>query len=482
VEKPAPSGGNAAGFSTSVLSGTYVYAVNGVSGNNQFAVLGTFTADGNGNVTSGTRDTVNDAGGQTLSEAISGTYSVNVDGRGQLVLNGANGSNQAIYRFVLSSPSAGKLFQDGSGSTSVVADAIGRLEQQSGAAAASGPYIFRFDGEDTNKFPYGAIGGLSVTGGTISGLIDENDSGVFNANIAATGAISLTGTRGTAQITLPPDQSTSFSGTHHYVVYYVSANRVELLSTDTNFFLHGYADLQTSTVAATADQVFNLSGFDGNSSSVFPVIETGRFTLTSGAAPVNAFMDYNEENAYYAPSFSGGPYTVGSGGRWTLSLSSFSTGPFANQNLVGWQVTPTQALVLVSYGNNTLVSGYGIVATGDMRAQTLGLNDTSLSGNNFAQFFSGSNTSLGNFESTGNYLANSTGSLGGTIDFQTDTQGLTVDSAQTGNFTVDPTYGRGSASVSGIPVVFYTVDASDVYLISSDASSVYQGTLTLQVP
>ena len=56
-----------------------------------------------------------------------------------------------------------------------------------------------------------------------------------------------------------------------------------------------------------------------------------------------------------------------------------------------------------------------------MRAQTLGLNDASLSGNN-AQFFSGSNTSLGNFESTGNYLANSTGSLGGTIDFQTDTK------------------------------------------------------------
>jgi hypothetical protein len=485
---PAPSGGNGAGFGNSNMSGTYVYTVNGVASNGQFAVVGSFTTDGNGKITSGTRDTVNDAGGQTLNEAITGTYSVSGDGRGQLVLNGSNSASQAIYRFVLSSPSAGSLFQNGTGSSSVVADAVGRLELQTGSASASGTYIFRFDGEDTNKDPYGAIGGLSVSGGTISGSLDENDSGVYNGTLAATGGIALTGTRSTATITLPGDPNSSDTGTHHFLAYYVSANRLELLSTDTNFFLHGYADLQTANVAAaTGNQVFNLSGFDGDSTSVFPVIETGRFTLTSGAAPVNAYVDYNEENTFWSPTFSGGPYTVSSGGRWAISLSGFSTGPFANQNLVGWQVTPTQSLVLVTYGNNTTIgSTYGIVATGDMRAQTLGLPNTSVNGN-YAQFFSGTDTSLGNFESTGNYLA-SAGSLSGTIDSQTDSQGITVDSAQSGNYTVDPTYGRGTGSVSGVPVVFYTVDANvndvynDIYIISSNASSAYQGTLTLQVP
>ena len=62
---PAPSGGNNAGFSNASLTGNYVLAANGVTANNNFAVAGVFTADGNGNITSGTRDTVNDSGGQT---------------------------------------------------------------------------------------------------------------------------------------------------------------------------------------------------------------------------------------------------------------------------------------------------------------------------------------------------------------------------------------------------------------------------------
>ena len=62
---PAPSGGNNAGFSNASLTGNYVYAANGFTSNNTFAVAGVFTADGNGNITSGTRDTVNDSGGQS---------------------------------------------------------------------------------------------------------------------------------------------------------------------------------------------------------------------------------------------------------------------------------------------------------------------------------------------------------------------------------------------------------------------------------
>src|SRR5208283_5218955 len=111
IRTPAgPSGGNSVGFSNQSLTGTYVFAVNGVAKNGQFAVVGSFTADGNGNITSGTRDTVNDTGGQTLDESITGTYSISSDGRGQVILDG---NNQVIYRFVLSSPAAGNLFQVG---------------------------------------------------------------------------------------------------------------------------------------------------------------------------------------------------------------------------------------------------------------------------------------------------------------------------------------------------------------------------------
>ncbi len=87
---------------------------------------------------------------------------------------------------------------------------------------------------------------------------------------------------------------------------------------------------------------------------------------------------------------------------------------------------------------------------------------------------------VGNFESAGNYLADGNGGLDGTIDFQTDSNGFTQNSSQSGNYAVDHIFGRGTATFSGVPVIFYTVDDSTIYLISSDAAAAYQGTLTLQ--
>ena len=144
-----PTGGNNAGFTTASLKGTYVFAVNGINPSNNFAVVGTFSADGTGSITSGTRDTINDTGGQVLGEAISGTYKVNQDGRGQMTLTGSSG--QAIYPFVLSSPSAGKLFQDAAS-----ADAVGRLELQTRRRARALrrnlTWVVRLMGEDPDQY------------------------------------------------------------------------------------------------------------------------------------------------------------------------------------------------------------------------------------------------------------------------------------------------------------------------------------------
>jgi hypothetical protein len=489
VPVPAgPSGGNTnAGFNTGNLSGTYVFAANGVGNNGQsFAVVGDFVANGSGTITSGTRDTVNDAGGQTLGEAISGTYSVNGDGRGQLILSGPNGSNQTIYRFVLSSPSAGSLFQNGSTSNNtVLADAVGRIELQTGTPAASGTYVVRLNGEDTNGHYYGAIGGLNITSGTITGQIDENDSGAFNAQLATSGSITLTGSRGSASFTTPSGPNT---GAHNFTVYYVSPTRLELLSTNTNFFLHGYADLQTSVAGSTSafagPQVFNLSGYD-NASAPGLLAETGRFTLDGNGGLGSAIVDYDEMGGYFDPNFAG-TYSVASTGRWIATLNNFNSGPITNQNFVGWQVSPQQSIVLVTTAANSLVANYLTLATGEMRAQTLGLTDASITGN-YAQVLSGYDFSLGNFESTGNYLASGSGSLSGAIDFQADSEGFNSNTNETGNYNVDPILGRGiNSTVSGVPVTLYTVGSTgtgpNAYVISTNASSVYQGTLTQQQP
>ena len=483
----APSGGFPVGFSNSSLNGNYVFSVNGLNGNNSFAVSGLFAADGGGNITSGVRDTVNDAGGQSLGESITGTYAVNVDGRGLAILNGSSG--QSIYFFVLSSPSAGKLFQDGTGSNSVVIDATGRLQlQTSTSSALSGTYVVRLDGEDGNTSPYGAVGALTASGAALTGLIDENDAGAFSPQLgisSGTYALSSNG-RGTANYTTPTGTNT---GAHNFIIYYVSPSKLELISTDKSFFLHGHADQQLSGVGTlSGNQVFNVSGYDnsGPNGSAYPIVETGRFSPSGGLfSSSGSIMDYNAQSTFYSPAFAGN-YSVASNGRWSASLNTFSIGPMANENLVGWQVSPQQSEVLVTSGSNSIIgTSYGVVASGEMRSQNVGLSNASVTGY-YSQFLSGYDSGLGNFESTGSYSADGGGNLNGTIDFQTDSNGLqqnVAESAET--YSVDSILGRGTATVSGVPVFFYTgitsVQSNDtIYLISSDNTSGYQGTLTLQ--
>ncbi len=469
---PAPSGGNSAGFSNASLNGNYVLAANGFTANNAFAVAGVFKTDGNGNVVSGTRDTVNDGGGQTLGESITGTYSVNQDGRGQLILNG--GSGQVIYRFVLESPSAGKLFQNGTTSNNVIVDATGRIEAQATTVPTTlaGNYVIRLDGEDTGKLPYGAVGGLTFGGNGIAGTIDENDAGSFDLNgslAISTGTYSLTSTgRGTAAYATP--NTSTAQAAHNFIVYCVSPSRLELISTDNKFFLHGYADQQATGVNGTftsTNQVFNISGTD---SSGNPAIETGRFTL-SGASIANGFADYNDAGSLLTDTSFSGSFAAAATGRWqaNLNYSAITT----SLGLVGWQVSPSQSTLLTT--SSTLLQ------TGTMRGQTINLNTANVTGN-YAENLSGASSSLGDVESTGNFLSNGLGNLTGTIDSQTDNNGLGIDNPTTGSYSIDPTFGRSTGFIGTVPVAFYTVDPSTIYIFSTDSSSLYQGMLLAQQP
>jgi hypothetical protein len=483
----APSGGISAGFSNASLTGSYVFAVNGSTSNTNFAVAGVFAADGNGNITSGVRDTVNDAGGQTLNEAISGSYSVNQDGRGQAILNGPSG--QIIYRFVLQStsslqsPVVGKLFQDGTTSNSVLIDAVGRIEAQSSVSGnVSGSYVVRLDGEDASLNSYGAVGNLILSGGGISGAIDENDKGNFDLNetplTIASGSYGFSGNgRGSAAYVTPNSSAATPNppGNHNFIAYFVSPNHLELISADPKFFLHGYADLQTSVSASTAaftgDQVFSISGLDTNGNRA----ETGRLTLAAGSL-TSAIEDYNTANNFFSGvSLAGSTYAVTTGfsGRWTANLVNAAAA--STTGLVGWQVSPQQSVVLTSSPN--------ILETGTMRAQTLGLTNTDVKGN-YAEDFAGFNTSSqSNVALTGNLSADGAGNLSGTYDSQSDSSGLFLDVGTSGNYTIDPTFGRSTnGNIDGIPVVIYAVDKNTIYFISAQQFDIYQGMMVNQQP
>ena len=481
-----PTGGNNAGFANASLSGTYVFSVHGFNFRRgaSFAVTGNFTADGNGNITGGTRDSLDDQGRRTSNEGVSGSYSVNVDGRGQAILNGSSG--QVIYRFVLESPSSGKLFQIGATSNSVRIDAVGTIQRQSGAPAAptvGAAYIVRLDGEDRFLDPYGAVGGIAFSGSIFSGTLDQNDNGFFSPNLAASGSIVLSSARGTATLT-----ANGF--THHFVVYFVSPAKLELISTDTDFLLQGNAEAQTSFAAsatafaaAAPEQVFSLAGVDSSG----PRTEVGRMTLASTGFLLNAIEDIenNFNPSYFAGvSLSGSTYSVGANGRWTAHLTNASGAP--SPDLVGWQISPQRSVVLTTNNN--------IVETGTMRAQTLGLT-TALVNGNFAEALSGFEAFSGaNLELTANLHFDGLGAMDGTLDSQDDATGLNLDAATSGTYSIDPTSGRSTGGkidasnvvsvipAGGLPVVYYAVDANTVYFIPAQRGSIYLGTLVGQTP
>jgi hypothetical protein len=499
---PNPSGGNAAGFSnTSLASGTsYVFSVSGLNTTGSFAVVGTFVTDGNGNITAGIRDTVNDAGGQNLGEAIdtvNSSYFVNRDGRGQLVLTGPSG--RVIYRFVLHAPTAqqpslvGELFQDGTTSDRVIVDAVGIIEQVSPipVATPTGSYVVRLDGEDPNLNPYGAIGGITFNANNLTGSIDENDNGGYAQEtqpLAANGTIALSSSRGTATLTTPSGINPA---THNFVVYYISPTHLELVSTDRNFFLYGSATQQASFAASNAafasNQVFALSGVDnsGPQNSPAPRVELGRLTLNGDGSLSNAIEDYS--NFTFTGIYLGGSltqnssYTVGANGRWTANLVNATYA--SSTALVGWQVSFDAAPQ--DQKSFILTTNSNILETGVALGQTLGLTDANVSGN-YAESLSGVNVSgqgpdfaefVGNLDANGAGTFNNSSSY----DVQTDFSGLFTDNLSAGTYTIDPTQGRSTtANLQNIPVALYSVDADTLFFVSAQQGDIYQGAIINQ--
>jgi hypothetical protein len=215
----------------------------------------------------------------------------------------------------------------------------------------------------------------------------------------------------------------------------------------------------------STNQVFNISGTDSN---LNPAIETGRFTL-SGASIANGFADYNDAGSLLTDTSFSGSFSAATTGRWQANLNYASI--TTSLGIVGWQVSPSQSTLLTT--SSTLLQ------TGTMRGQTLGLTTASVTGN-YAENLSGANTSLGNVESTGNFLADGVANLTGTTDLQSDSSGLSVDNPTTGSYSIDPTLGRSTGFIGNVPVAFYTVDPSTIYIFSTDSSSLYQGMLLAQ--
>ncbi len=473
---------NKNGYANSDFSGTYVFSFSGTDVNvsaqteSFFAIAGTITADGNGNITGGTVD-INDANlpspGVFTAQALSAsTYSVSSDGRGSGTLITPQGTFG--IDFVLTSDSSGLISRfDSSGSGSGTFELQGSTTQSALTSLA-----FTMFGSDSNFNFIGTVGAftLNPSGSITSGVQDFNDAGtgIPNQTITVGSLVLTSGTNGTATLT------TSFvPGGLTFDVWVVDSNHLKLIETDTTSGLALAGDAFPQQTSFPSGQiVFGLAGGNVNS----PVAAGGFATsdvngnLSAGTEDYNIAGSPSTVSNFNASCNATAPFT---NDRCELATSLFSNGSFGSITLAAY---PSFAGVLVLEDDNLgFLQGwiYGQSATAFNVPGSYGFNLTG--------FNDDPNVGAdGEVDDIAQINASGT-SLTGVLD-ENDVADRLVTSNLTGTFTPDsPATGRGSITVNtpntylgGLSLEYYVAQTGAAVLIEADADQVTTGIMIQQ--
>lgn len=443
--------GTPTGTNNAKLSGQYAFLFSGFNSAGPMSVVGSFTADGNGNLIAGSTDVAIVGGTRTNQGLTQSTYSIASDNSGTMRLNTAvnfpTNSFSFTFAFALNSVSpasaaaGGRLIEfDSTGQTGT-----GFFVKQDPAAfsttAISGGYAFGLTGPqgiDENV----ALGRFTASGGSLSaGHVDLVGFGVsgLQPDQPFTGTYSVDA-NGRGEATLDISGQSSPLG---LILYVVSSG--ESLWMDAGGSGATGMVLQQSGGPFTANSVngtavFGAAGFTvaGNDVTVGEVQFDG----------VGNLSGTSDEN-YFGLSFSDAPIT----GTYTVDTNGLGRGVINEVKGPGLNV-----FYLVSSDRGFILSGNDSLEFGIFEPQTGGpFSNASLSGNyawGTLPLLSSSGTSF----VSGVLSADGVGSLSGTL--------TTKAGAQTfaGTYSVT-TNGRTTLSItptSGSPsnLVFYFVSAS----------------------
>jgi len=187
------------GTNNSLLQGQYAFEFAGQNSGGFLTAVGSFTADGQGNISAGLEDVNNGFGVQSLT--LTGTYSIGSDRRGTAFINTSAGPATWVFTMVSSAHALLIRFDN-------FATASGAIDQQDTAAfsasALQGNYVFGLSGLGLNLSNIGMAGGFRMdgAGGISTGVLDANDGGALVLNSPLTGTYSVASSgRGLASIT-----------------------------------------------------------------------------------------------------------------------------------------------------------------------------------------------------------------------------------------------------------------------------------------
>jgi hypothetical protein len=301
-------------FSNASLSGSYVYQIAGKEFINNpnptglpYRESGVFTADGNGHVTSGTDDFVEEPGGPTPT-SITGTYTVGNDGIGTVSLS--TGTN---FFITLVSSSKAYLIEADAG-----LNASGLVEKQDAAAistAPSGTFAFRIHTLNASFLPSARVGAMTISSSAVTGNEDLNSNGTFSTPTIAGGSFTIPSAgRGDANIN-------DGSGAVNFKYYIVDANNIRFLARDSGILGGGSAEKQNAALVLSGSYAFGSKG-DTKAFGIGGVNSVGRFTSDGVNAITGGVLDSVQDgNQTIAANFSGSFTPVAANGLTVLSLA-----------------------------------------------------------------------------------------------------------------------------------------------------------------
>jgi len=428
VAQADPSRSDTAGVSithsAAMLSGQYAFSYTGFDPD-LFYAAGSFMADGNGLITDGVLD-LNTFSGVFPNLGLSGTYTVNADGRAEFLLVDSDTFTYTL-RAVLISPDRLHVIE-----FDTFAGGQGFIEKQNPAAfndaAFSGDYALRFEGVSVNG-PDVFAGRMTAdgVGNLTDGVMDINDTGFDTRSAPFTGTYAITANgRGTVSL----DTGTAM-GTVTFAVYMISASRANFVSLDFVPAFLGTAEAQTlgsfSNANLSGDYVFSAAGF----STTGFYYNVGRFTANGSGATSSGVSDENDDGVTTENLAFTGTYAVAANGRGTASFTSTR----GTSDFSFYMVSPTRALFVQQ--------GAFAVASGELDAQLGGpFSVASLVGD---YGFSGEGSDS---EIVGQFNATGAGAVAGTVDLNDAIAGPIPDQAFNATYSVTAN-GRGNYTVTG---------------------------------
>ncbi len=458
------------GFNNASLTGSYAFTVKGYGFNansnsaaNFFVEGGVFTADGNGTITAGLNDFVEVVGSTTQAfagTAITGAYSINSDGTGDLQFNVPAGVLE-VYRITLRD--SGELYmqqEDGFGTSAGSA-----LLQDSGqlSTTPSGTFVFRTHDVQVSS----TMARVAISSGALSGSYLMVQNGVPVSGFFANGDSMTAPAGGRGSVSY-----TENGVTHSAQYYVVNANKFLLLDTTTNILAVGVAEKQ-SNVTFSAASLSGSYAFGSSGETATGFINTVGVFTTDGVSQVSAAnFDSVQDASVSSDQTAIGTYlidnSIGNGS------GSFTLGGVQRDI---WMVSPSRAYFIALNGTN--------VEDGTLDQQSGTFTNTSLS-TQAAFFMDGFDWVNGLFKDrVGTLVPSGTDSLGTNyvtsfFDFNTLVGGSNPN-AFSGTYTV-ASNGRTTTQLNGFTnnIVLYLTTNSSGYMLQADTGVNISGAFKAQ--